>query len=41
MESFRKSDTVCRLGGDEFAVFVTDCQDVAAIERKVTALIQA
>ena len=41
MESFRKSDTVCRLGGDEFAVFVTDCQDVEAIERKVTALIQA
>lgn len=39
-ESFRKSDTVCRLGGDEFAVFVADCRDVEAIERKIEALIQ-
>lgn len=38
-ESFRKTDVICRLGGDEFAVFVPDCVDLGAMERKLEQLL--
>lgn len=38
-ESFRKTDTICRLGGDEFAVFISDCENIGAIQQKVQLLI--
>lgn len=38
-QSFRKSDVVCRLGGDEFAVFIPNCSDIDAIQRKLRHLV--
>lgn len=39
MQIFRKTDIICRLGGDEFAVFLPDCPDMQAIQRKIQKLI--
>lgn len=41
MQTFRKTDIICRLGGDEFAIFIPDCQDMQAIQRKVQKLIDS
>lgn len=37
----RKSDTICRLGGDEFAVFIDDCRDVGAFEKKIAEMMRS
>ena len=39
-ESFRKTDIICRMGGDEFAVFIADCGNVSAIQRKIQHLME-
>lgn len=39
---FRKSmDIIYRLGGDEFVIFLSDCDDVSAIERKIQSIIDS
>ena len=39
-DTCRKSDTICRLGGDEFAVFIDDCRDVGAFEKKIAEMMR-